>query len=139
MIITCSSGSLGQVVVTQTAAKSAQPGHSVTIDCKSNTVVYRNEEMSYEVLGKESLHRPSYFVLESLGLAGQADPSTREEGGALRKPATRLISFCPSLSTVNQHTPPYCHQQQHLKIVRDRRVRNLKKAGVYTRQKKNDI
>ncbi|KAL7883245.1 hypothetical protein SRHO_G00009030, partial [Serrasalmus rhombeus] len=45
-IITCSSGSLGQVVVTQTAAKSAQPGHSVTIDCKSNTVVYRNEEVT---------------------------------------------------------------------------------------------
>uniref|UniRef100_A0AAR2JI64 Ig-like domain-containing protein n=1 Tax=Pygocentrus nattereri TaxID=42514 RepID=A0AAR2JI64_PYGNA len=44
MLVTSTLGSLGQVVVTQTAAKSAQPGHSVTIDCKSNTVVYRNEQ-----------------------------------------------------------------------------------------------
>ena len=33
-------------MVTQTAAKSAQPGHSVTIDCKANNVVYRNEEVT---------------------------------------------------------------------------------------------
>ncbi|KAL6461048.1 hypothetical protein MHYP_G00310140 [Metynnis hypsauchen] len=44
MLVTHTLGSLGQVVVTQTAAKSAQPGHSVTTDCKSNTVVHRNEQ-----------------------------------------------------------------------------------------------
>uniref|UniRef100_W5LSH8 Ig-like domain-containing protein n=1 Tax=Astyanax mexicanus TaxID=7994 RepID=W5LSH8_ASTMX len=32
------------VVVTQSAAKSVQPGDSVSIDCKFNTVVYRNEQ-----------------------------------------------------------------------------------------------
>uniref|UniRef100_A0A8B9HVK7 Ig-like domain-containing protein n=1 Tax=Astyanax mexicanus TaxID=7994 RepID=A0A8B9HVK7_ASTMX len=37
-------GSMGQVVVTQSAAKLVQLGDSVSIDCKFNTVVYRNEE-----------------------------------------------------------------------------------------------
>ncbi|ROI15744.1 Immunoglobulin kappa variable 4-1 [Anabarilius grahami] len=39
-------GSLGQVIVTQTELKSVQLGQTVSIDCKVNTVVYRYPEGS---------------------------------------------------------------------------------------------
>ncbi|ROL45830.1 Immunoglobulin kappa variable 1-6 [Anabarilius grahami] len=47
-------GCLGQIVVTQSEVKSVQPGQTVSIDCKVDTVVYKNEQ------GKVSKGR--YFV-----------------------------------------------------------------------------
>ncbi|KAI4877262.1 hypothetical protein NFI96_002355 [Prochilodus magdalenae] len=51
-------GSLGEVVVTQTPDKSAQPGQSVTFACKSNTVLYRYE---HGTLSKGRYYTSWYF------------------------------------------------------------------------------
>uniref|UniRef100_A0A3B1K326 Ig-like domain-containing protein n=1 Tax=Astyanax mexicanus TaxID=7994 RepID=A0A3B1K326_ASTMX len=57
---------MGQVVVTQSADKLVQLGDSVSIDCKFNTVVYRNEQ------GKVSKGR--YYTSWYLQKAGE-EPS----------------------------------------------------------------
>jgi len=81
-------GSLGQIVVTQPEFKSVQLGQTVSIDCKVNTVVYRNPTGSvskgnyYISWYIQKPEEPPKFLIYFTTMKPSSAPSRMSGGGS---------------------------------------------------------